>query len=108
MRLHAFEYRVEVIRIHFDKLALLEFWQGLFGIAGEIAKHAYYEGQLLDLDCAPDLDVVCNLHPGRTHPVELMLSTLFSHDEILKRNCDQRRSSVSSQIDGPFDNRPGG
>ena len=58
---------------------------GFGGIAAAIELRRHGISDVTILDRAPDLDVVCNLHPGRTHPVELMLRTLFSHDENPQR-----------------------
>src|SRR5579863_422838 len=85
MRFHAFQNGVKVVGVHLDELAFLQLGQGLFGIAGKVSEHADDEGQFLDLDGAANFDVIRDLHPGRTDPIELMLRTLFSHDEFLRQ-----------------------
>ena len=88
MRLHSLQHGVEVIRIHFDKLAILQLGQGLFRVTGEITQHSHHERQLFDLDGAAHFYVVGDLHAGRPHAVKFVLCTLSSHNRFLRLNRD--------------------
>jgi len=84
MRLHSFQHGVEIVGIHLDELPLLELGKRLLRVPGEVSKDSYHEGQFLDLNGAANLNVIGNLHPGRTHPVQLVLCALSSHNSFLE------------------------
>src|SRR5258708_6028108 len=89
MRLHPLQDRVEVVWVDFNELSLLQLGERLFRISGEISEHADDEGQFLDFDCPSNFDIIGDLHPGRTHPVKLMLRTLLSHRSYPQSDCVQ-------------------
>ncbi len=98
MRLHSLQHGVEVVRIHFNKFAILQLGQRLFGVAGEITQYPDYEREFLDLNGAAHFDVVRDLHAGRAHPVQLVLRALSSHSCFLLRNRDVGCLNVSANL----------
>ena len=68
MRLHSFKDGVKVVRVHLDKLPLLELGKRLLRVTGEVSQDSDHEGEFLELNGAPNFDVIGDLAPGEDAP----------------------------------------
>src|SRR5437879_2774770 len=79
MRLHTLPNRVKVTRDDLRIFAYFQTSQRLFGLASEVTKNTYDEGQFFNFNGASDFHVVRNLHSGRADAIQFVLCTCSSH-----------------------------
>src|SRR5207247_1358230 len=73
---------VEVVAIDGHELAILEDWQRVLGLRGQVCQNADDERQFRLLHGAVGLNVVSDLYARPAYPVQFVLLAFASHDGI--------------------------